>query len=326
MRAFVTGANGFLGSHLTRRLLERGHFVRCLIRPGGDAAPLSGLAVELVHADVTDGAALRPAVAGIEVVFHLAGIRRTPTRDTFFRVNALGTRNVCEAMATAGEGKKRLVLCSSLAASGPSSPSRPKREDDPFAPEEWYGESKAEAERIAFSYADRLEVAVARPARIIGPGDRENAVFFRMVNKGLRLKIGGGERPLSTIDVSDAVELLLLLAEKPEAVGQAFFAASTETTTLEHLQDAIANALGVSPRTLFLPAPLLKGLGAAADVASKVSGRHLPLNRKLARQLLAPAWTCSMDKALRLLGYRPATPLADSIRRSADWYRHQGWL
>lgn len=324
MRALVTGANGFLGSWLARRLVERGDRVRCLVRPGSDALALKELAVERVEGDVTRPETLAKATEGVEVVFHLAGIRRAPDRERFFAVNAEGTRNVCEAMVASG--CRRLVLCGSLAASGPSSPERPRREADPFAPEEWYGQSKAAAETIAFSYADRLEVTVARPARILGPGDRENLVFFKLVKKGVRLRIGGGPRPLSLVDVDDVVELLLRMAERKEAVGEAFFAASPETTTLEALQDAVAEALGVRPRTVHLPPSVLRGLSTVADVASQLTGRHLPLNRKLARQLLAPAWTCSTEKAERLLGYRPSTAIGDSIRRSTAWYQQRGWL
>src|SRR5439155_21599019 len=106
-------------------------------------------------------------------------------------------RHVCEA-AVAG-GARRVVLCGSLAASGPSSPGRPKVETDPFAPSEWYGESKAASERIAFSFRDRLEVVSARPSRIVGPGDRENLTFFKLVKQGFKLVVGGNDRPLSLV-------------------------------------------------------------------------------------------------------------------------------
>ncbi len=80
------------------------------------------------------------------------------------------------------------------------------------------------------------------------------------------------------------------------------------------------------PRTVRLSPTVLKGLAAAADVITQATGRKLPLNRKLARQLLAPAWTCSGAKAERLLGFRPRREVVDSIRRSARWYQEQGWL
>lgn len=324
MRALITGANGFLGSHLARRLAKRGDKVRCLLRKDSDTSALDGVKCEWVHGDVTDPSSLPPAMVDADVVFHLAGIRRAPEPQTFFRVNAEGTRNVCEAMREVGV--RRLVLCGSLSAMGPGTAEAPRVESDPFAPQEAYGESKAEAERIAFGYSKWLEVTVARPPRITGPGDRENLAFFKLVKNGFKLKVAGGPRPLSTVDVEDVVDLLLLLSVREEAVGEAFFAPGPDLTSLEGLQDLAAQYLGIRPMPLLIPATVLLGLSACADWASKVTGKHLPLNRKLARQLVAPGWTCSGEKAERLLGYHPKHGVADSMRRSAEWYREKGWL
>ncbi|AGC42990.1 hypothetical protein MYSTI_01658 [Myxococcus stipitatus DSM 14675] len=327
MRALITGAGGFLGVWLAQALAARGDTVTCLLRPGGDASGLSGIDHTRAEGDVTDPASLRPAVEGQDVVFHLAGVRRGATREDFMHVNAEGTRHLCDAMVAAGH-RPRMVLVGSLAAMGPSSASRPHVEEDPFQPYEWYGESKAEAERIAFSYGDRLPVTVSRPPRILGPRDRENLTFFRLVKKGLRLELGGGPRPLTMIDVEDVVDALILQAEHPRAVGEAFFCAGPggKTLSLEGVQDLCAQALGLQPRTARVSPWVLKAIASAADGLSRVSGRKLPLNRKLARQLLAPAWTCSGAKAERLLGFRPRRDLEDSIRRSALWYVEHGWL
>lgn len=324
MRALVTGANGFLGSCLTRELVQLGWRVRCLVRRPQAATALDGLPIELMYGDVVDSASLRPAAEGCEVVFHLAGIRRAPAREIFFQVNAEGTRKLCEAMRGSTR-PGRLVLCSSLAASGPSSPMHPRREEDPLAPRDWYGESKAEAERIACSFAPQLEVAVLRPCRILGPGDRENLFFFRLVRRGWRLSVTGGPRPLSLIDVEDVVALLVLLGTRAEAVGQTFFAADG-SATLEELQEMVADALGQKTRRLTLGVPALRTMGALADWASRISGKNLPINRKLVQQLLAPAWTCSGEKAERVWGFKPRRPIVDSVRRSVAWYQERGWI
>jgi nucleoside-diphosphate-sugar epimerase len=298
--------------------------VRAVVRQSGtiEEGPSTGLEIHL--GDVTDPPSLARAFQGVDVVFHLAGVRRAPSRRLFFEVNAEGTRNVCEAMLQSGA--RRLVFCGSLAASGPSSPDRPRLEEDPLRPREWYGESKAEGERIAFSYRTRLEVTAARPCRIFGPGDRENLVFFKLLRKGIRLSIGGGPRPLSLIDVQDVANFLILLAQHPRAEGEAFFVAAPETMTLEEVEDRAATALGIVPRTLRLPPIALQALALLADGASLVLRRRLPLNRKLARQLLAPAWTCSTAKAERLLGFRATVSIGDSIDRSAAWYQRHGWV
>ena len=324
MRALITGANGFLGAHLARELVQNAERVRCLVRRSSDLSQLAGLPVELMYGDVVAPDSLPAAVKECDVVFHLAGIRRAPSRELFWQVNAEGTRHLCQAMANSGRG--RLVLCSSLAACGPSAPGRPHTEDDPFRPAEWYGESKAEAESIAKSFASQLEVSVARPPRIVGPGDRENLIFFKLVQRGVKLSIGGGPRPLSMVDVDDAAAFLMELGRRAKATGEAFFVAGPETTTVEGIQEQAAQHLGVKTRTLQIPPAVLRGLATAADGFSRLSGKYLPLNRKLAEQLLAPAWTCSAEKARARLGFEAKRTIADSIRRSAEWYRANGWL
>jgi len=321
MRALVTGAAGFLGGVIVRRLAEQGVAVRALFR--GEAPPLPA-GVEPCRADVTDPAALAQAVEGCELVFHLAGVRRAVVRDEFLRVNAGATRTLLEACLARGAAGARFVLAGSLAAAGPSRTGR--REEEPLEPTEWYGESKAEAERIALSYRDRLPVTVARPPRIVGPGDRENLVFFKLAARGLVLRLSGPERPISWIDVEDCARGFLLLAERPEAVGEPFFLASAERTTFAGLLAEAARVLGVRPREVPLPAALLSGAAALADLVTRATGRRLPLNRKLARQLLAPGWACDPTKARERLGFVADTPLSDSIERSARWYVAHGWL
>jgi nucleoside-diphosphate-sugar epimerase len=324
MRALVTGAGGFLGRALVRRLAAEGHEVRAMVRPGADAEGLGASGAEVVRGDVTDPGSLPAAVAGRDVVFHLAGLRRAPVWDEFQRVNVGGTRAVLEACLAHAPALARFVLAGSIAAAGPSRTGR--REEEPFEPTEGYGESKAEAERVALSYAGRLPVTVGRPPRIMGPGDRENLLFFRIVARGVVVGVTGPPRPISFVDVDDCAAGFVRLATHPEAVGQAFFLAHPEPTTLEGLQEEVARALGVRARRVAFPPALLRAAGSAADLASRVLGRRLPLNRKLVEQVVAPGWTCDVSRARRLLGYEARTPLATSLARAAAWYRERGWL
>jgi nucleoside-diphosphate-sugar epimerase len=320
MRALVTGAAGFLGTALVRALSARGDAVNALVRAPAPALELPG--VEPIQGDATDPGALRRAVRGCDVVYHLAGVRRSTDPAEFLRVNAGSTRVALEACLAEAPRLSRFVLASSMAASGPSR--IPRREEEPLSPAEPYGASKAEAERIALAYAGRLPVAIARPPRIMGPGDRENLLFFRIARRGLALSFG--DRPLSWIDVDDCARAFLLLGEREEARGEAFFLASPETITAEGLMVEIAGALGVRPRRVPVPAVLLRGAAAAADLVSDLTGRKLPLNRKLAAQVLAPGWVCDPSKARVRLGFEARSPLAESIARAARWYVDRGWL
>jgi nucleoside-diphosphate-sugar epimerase len=324
MRVLITGANGFLGSWLSSSLADAGHDVRALVRTGSDTSALTNPRVTIVNGDVTDPSSLEQALGGVEVCYHLAGIRRGTTRDDFMRVNAEGTRLVAEAMLKTKS--RRLVLASSLAASGPSLNGQPRREEDPFSPEEWYGESKAEAERLLFSFKDQLEVTACRPSRIVGPGDHENLTFFKLAKRGIILRILGPERRISFIDVEDVVRQLVLQAEHPKAVGEAFFCSSKETESVESLMRYVCETMGFKARTLPVPEAALSGAGALADLASTLTGKKLPLNRKLAKQLLARGWTCATKKAEQVLGFVAQRSVRASIRRSGEWYAQHGWL
>jgi nucleoside-diphosphate-sugar epimerase len=323
MRALVTGAGGFLGTSLVRALSARGDEVRALVRspPAPGTFPAG---VEVVPGDALDPEAVRRAVRGQDVLFHLAGLRRATERDEFFRVNAGSTRIALEACEAEAPALRRFVLAGSLAASGPSREGR--HEEDPPRPVEAYGESKAEAERIAFTFAGRVPVAVARPPRIVGPGDRENLLFFRIVRAGFLLAVGGPPRPLSWIDVEDCARGFLALADQPAAEGQAFFLASEERTSLLGLQEAAARALGLVPRRVAVPPFALRGAARLAEAIGRATGRRLPLNRKLAAQILAPGWVCPTAKARERLGFVARTPLAGSMERAARWYREAGWI
>jgi nucleoside-diphosphate-sugar epimerase len=322
MRTLITGGAGFLGTAIARALAARGHEVRTLDRQRSDE--LVKLGADVRVGDALDPAALLDAVRGCDVVIHHVGIRRSTDPAEFHRVNAEGTRAALEACLAGAPNLSRFVLAGSRAAVAPTAEA--VDETAPFGPVEAYGASKAEAEQIAFGYSDRLPVTVARPPRIMGPGDRENLLFFEIARRGWAIGFGGPPRPLSWIDVDDCARGFLLLAERPEAVGEPFFLASPARTSAQELMLEAGRALGRRTRRLTVPPGLLRALARAADAVTDVTGRRLPLNRKLAAQVLAPGWACDPGKARARLGFEAATTLADSIGRAARWYVEHGWL
>jgi nucleoside-diphosphate-sugar epimerase len=322
VRALVTGAAGFLGTALVRALGARGDQVRALVRRPADE--LTALGAQVVVGDATDPTALLAAVKDQELVFHLAGVRRSTDPAEFLRVNADATRTLLAACLAEAPRLSRFVLAGSRAAIGPSAEA--VEETAPFGPVEPYGASKAEAERITLSYADRLPVSVARPPRVMGPGDRENLLFFEIARRGWAVGFGGPPRLLSWIDVDDCAQGLLLLADRPEALGESFFLTSPEDTSAEGLMVEAGRALGRRTRRITIAPGIVRAVARAADAVTDLTGRRLPFNRKLAAQVLAPGWRCDPGKARARLGFEARTPLADSIGRAARWYVERGWL
>jgi nucleoside-diphosphate-sugar epimerase len=297
--------------------------VRALVRRE-PVEPFPTERVEVLRGDALDADAVRAAVRGCDVVFHLAGIRRASTLEEFDRGNVETTRIALAACASEAPALRRFVLAGSLAAAGPSA--TPRREDEPFAPAEYYGASKAKAEQVTLSFRDRLPVSVARPPRIMGAGDAENLLLFKIAARGVVLAFHGPARPLSWIDVDDCARGLLALADHPAAVGEPFFLASPAATSVVGLQEAIAGALGVRARRVPVPEAVLRGAATFSEAITKITGKRLPLNKKLVKQVLAPGWACDPAKARDRLGFVADTPLDASLARAAAWYRAHGKL
>ena len=325
MRALVTGASGFIGAALVRELHQRGDDVRVLVRKGSSLASLQGIPVQPSEGDVTDAPSVLRAVEGVDVVYHLAGIRRTPHAEDFRRVNVEGTTHVLDA-ASKQPKPPRVVLAGSLSATGPSS-DRPLTEDAPYRPVEPYGQSKVDAEGECHKFKGKVPFAIGRAPRVLGPSDRENLAFMKIVHRGLLLALSGPPRPISFIDVDDVARGFMILGTHPAAADGTFFITSEQTLTLTSLQEIAARALDRKIRVRIPVSPsALRGAAWGADHVSKFTGKHLPLNHKLAEQLLAPGWWCSGARAKEQLGFSAKMGLEESVARSARWYRDHGWI
>jgi nucleoside-diphosphate-sugar epimerase len=326
MLALVTGGHGFVGSHLCARLLAEGHRVRVLARPSSDLGNLAGIEVEVLRADVTEPARMPEAVAGCDVVFHLAGALKGLREEDLFRVNAQGTGNLAAACAAASPRPSRFVYVSSLAAAGPSpGPEAPRTEDMPPHPLTWYGRSKLAGEEAVRS-ALGLNWTIVRPPIVYGPRERDVLGYFRIARRGWLPVVGFADRFYSLIYAEDLAAGLVRAAQTPRAVGQVYFLAGPEVVSWIELGRLIASALGVTGRPLRVPEAVASAAGWIADAVARAQSRPHIFSSQKVLEMLAPAWVCSPDKAAREIGWRSATPLADGLASTARWYRDHGWL
>lgn len=325
MRVLVTGANGFLGSHLVEELLSRGQQVRGLVRRTSDLRWLEGLDLELAYGEVTDPASLPAAVREAQIVYHLAGVTKARSQPDYDRVNHQGTVNLLEACRQHHPGLEKFVLVSSLAAAGPSAEGRLLRETDLCRPVSDYGRSKLLAEQAAALFMDRLPITVVRPPAIYGPRDKDFLVYFGMLRRHLRPLLGWGERRLSICHVRDAAVGIILAGQSPRSAGQIYFISGQETTW-DELTRIMTAALKV--RTLTVRVPLFAVHLAAfwAEMFAPLMREAPVLDRRKAREMSQRCWTCDWSKARDELGYRPSVPLLEGIRETVEWYREAGWL
>lgn len=339
-RVLVTGASGFIGTKLTERLVARGDEVVCLVRPSSKLDALEPLGVRFAVGDVRDADAVRRAVAGSDVVYHLAGLTTAFRASEMMQVNAEAFRNVAQACSSAAN-PPTLISVSSLAAAGPSLGERPRTESDPAAPVSHYGRAKRQAELIAEQFAGQVPITIIRPPIVFGEGDLALRHIFRSIFRfGVHVALSVGRSRYSFIHVRDLVDAMVLCAERgsrldpPDQHASSstprgyYFVADDEQPTFAELGSLISRSLGrQSVRIWRSSGPVFLWGGAAlAEAASRLRGRPYILNFDKAREASAGNWICSPQTIRRDLGFAPQAPFFDRLRQTADWYRQQNWL
>jgi nucleoside-diphosphate-sugar epimerase len=323
----VTGASGFLGTALVRRLVADGARVRVLVRSPsrGEALQRAGVA-EVVLGDITDPRAVDAAVRGAAVVHHLAGRLLAPAvpRWEYHRTHVEGTR-VLLAACRAAPGLQRLVHCSTTGVLGATG-DRPAAEDAPLLPTNVYEATKAEAElAVRAAMGEGLSAVIARPGLVYGPGDLHLLGFFRAVLARRFRPIGRRPVLLHPIYIDDLTEALVRCHRHPAAAGECFHLAAPGPVSLAGLADAIAHAGGTSRPPGHIPLPAAQALAAVGDHLPPGMQRSAPLtSSRLA--FLTHSRVYDVAKGRRLLGFEAPTDLATGMARSLAWYREHGHL
>lgn len=326
MKALVTGASGFIGSHLAERLVRDGWEVRCLLRATSSPVWLHGLPVEVVTDDLVKPRDLSRAVNGVDVVFHAAGVTKARRGKEYYDGNVRATAGLLDACLRAGLDHVRFLHLSSLSAAGPSPGGRPATEEDTPRPVSRYGRSKLLAEEVLKGARHGVAATIIRPPIVYGPRDRDVFRYFQSVARGFHPVPGKGLQRIMFIHVDDLVKGTLLAASSDRAVGQTYFIAGEEDFNWLEVGDVLRGALRCRAVTLPMPEGFMKILGACGSLLSRFTGRALVLNADKMREGVQANWLCSNRKAEDELGFRPAVGLREGMTSCADWYRQAGWL
>jgi dihydroflavonol-4-reductase len=325
VRDLVTGATGFTGGHLARGLLARGHAVRALARDPAGACDLEAAGIQLAIGDIRDPSALDAAMTGVHTVYHLAAAYRQAgiPEDTYRAVNAVAAGEVVQAAARAGV--HRVVHCSTVGVHGDIA-RPPADEDAPLRPGDVYQVTKLEGERLARQAGERLgvEVTIARPTGIYGPGDRRLLKLFQGVVRGFPI-LGRGEIYYHLTYIDDLVEGFRLCGEHPAASNRTYILAGGEVTTLNELVALVAHVADVPPPRLHLPVWPFWVAGALCEAVCMPLGLEPPIYRRRV-DFYTKSRAFDIARARRELGYAPRVGLREGIARTLDWYRQRGWL
>lgn len=322
----VTGASGFVGSHLVDKLLAEGHNVKCILRSSSSRRWLEGKPVEIVNCGLFDKAALRDVLKDADYIYHVAGIVKAKREEDYFKGNVESTKTLLEVATEVNPNLKRFLIVSSQTACGPSLNGKPCSEETEEHPITTYGRSKFAQEQLAKSYFDKLPITIVRPPAVFGERDTEVYLIFKTYKAGLMTLIGFDDKKLNLIHVADLVNGIYEASISPNTIGQKYFVASEELYTWPQVGEAIAKALGKRALTLRLPHTLVYSVAAIAQFFAMFSSKAATFNLEKARDFVQPGWTCEVSKAKKDFGFTQKVPLEEGIKRSIDWYKEMKWL
>ena len=321
----VTGGTGFIGAHLLEMLADKGESVRALVRTRMPrrtrVARTLPAGVETVYGDLASGVGLAEALAGADVVIHLAGVTKALRPQDYYDGNVRATEQLVHAMA--GKGM-RLVHVSSLAAIGPATPGVPLAEDAEPHPLTHYGKSKLLAERVVRDLAP--DAVIVRPPVVYGPRDSDVFQLLKSVSTGLVLEMAGGERWFSAIYVKDLVEGLLVAARTPRAAGRTYFLAHAQPVSWRQLGASAARIMARTPRVVTVPFPVAHAVGACAELWARLRGKPGIVSREKIAEARCLAWVCDTSRAADELRFVAPTSLDEGLARTLAWYKEAGWL
>jgi dihydroflavonol-4-reductase len=329
MKIVITGGTGFIGSRLAIKSLEQGHSVELLGQVNNAAElenqeMLKDRGINVTLGSVTEREKLFGLVQGCDIVFHLAAAQHEANvpDQHFWDVNVEGTRNVLEVSVEAKI--KRFVHGSTIGVYG-SAMEGEIDEDSPLKPDNIYGVTKREGERLALSFADKIPISIVRISETYGPGDRRLLKLFKAIKKNVFFMIGKGDNKHQLIYVDDLIEGMYLAATAEQAVGEIFVLAGKEVLSTQEMVDSIAKELGTSIRRFHAPLGPFLITATIMEKTLRPLGIQPPLHRRRL-DFFRKSFFFSQDKALKILGFQPKTGFAEGVAETARWYKEQGYL
>lgn len=324
MIAVVTGASGFIGSHLVESLLADGAEVRLLRRPRAAQSPApAGTTAHLVDL-FADDARHASVWRGATHVFHLAARTRAVDPAQFVHANVVTTSRLTRILSQL-DPAPRLIFVSSQAAAGPApSADAPITDAHASHPVDAYGRSKHEAEVLV--RAAGLPIVIVRPSSVYGPRDRDFLEVFRQLRRPVALQASPAWHRLSLVHVQDVVSVLRVLATRDEALGRTFFVEDGAPVTWAGVYDEVSSVLRRSPRRLTVPAAMLRLAAIGSEGVARMRGVDPLLTRAKLDLARHPYWLCDATGLRETFNWRPSIVREDGWARTYEWYREARWI
>jgi nucleoside-diphosphate-sugar epimerase len=328
MRILITGGTGFIGSRLAQRCIERGDSVKVLGQVNTPAEAenrhlIEKKGAEIILGSVTDPESLSGCLEGVDIVYHLAAAQHEMNvPDQKFRdVNVDGTRSILEFCLSTGV--RRFVHGSTIGVYG--SLEGAIDEKSPCNPDNIYGVTKLEGERVVLSYQERLPVVLIRIPEVYGPGDRRLLKLFKAIKKGAFMNIGPGRNLHHPIYVDDLIDGLFLAAEKEEAPSEIILLAGKEPVTTNEMVAIIAEHVGAAAPKWRVPLFPMLLLATVMEKSFRPLGIQPPLHRRR-MDFFRKSFVLRGEKAQSILGFVPKVTFKYGALQTSKWYEREGYL
>lgn len=330
MRAVITGANGFIGSHLADALIKKGIHVKVMIRKDSDTSFLDLQRVEVCHGDITNSGDLKKAISGVDYIYHCAAVQKRTSWENYCAVNVKGTENLLEACLENRKNIKKVILLSSLAAVGPARNVELLNEETECSPINLYGKSKLEAEKIAEKYIDKLPVVIVRPPMVYGSRNKDLFCSFgfikRIHNSHIKLLLGHKDTKFSFIHVKDLARFLVEVVEADVSSGEVLFSANSKPATWDEIGEVCSDILAIRTVEIYLPLLLLKAAVKSAEAVGKITRTRPILSMQGVYKRQFKNWACDISKAKRVLKFECALSLREGLEETIYWYKDNKWF
>lgn len=327
MKIFLTGASGFLGSHIAEALTHRGDKILALVRKTSQIHHLKPLNLEYIEGSISEIQRLKKHLEKCDVVIHSAGLIKALSEKEFFEVNGLGTERLVDAILQCKKKPKKLIYISTIAVHnssiGGSDFSLPSFNCHPLT---IYGKSKLAGEKALERLRGKVQTCVLRPPVLYGPRDKEFLTFFKAVDWGFAPLYGSGKNRLSLCYATDVAQAVIALLKTEFSSDEIFCLDDGAVYDWNRIIQTVSEVMKKKVLRLPIPPLFFQAAAAFSEIASKISGKAFIFNRDKVLEMGQPSWVCGYQKLHQKTGWKPKVKLKEGAIKTLRFYQKEGFF